>query len=71
MKIDLVSDFNKVQNIGLKKVENNSKNSTECHEVIQQSTVDLQSSTPEAVTYTASGGYRRNLNNKVIENNDV
>lgn len=71
MKIGLDSDISKLQNVSLKKVENNHKNPTECNGGLKESTVDLNSSRPEAVTYTARGGYVRKLNNVATKDNEV
>lgn len=71
MKIDLDSNISKLQNVSPKKITNNDKNLNKFNEVLNESTVDLHNSRPEAVTYSSSGAYRRNLNNMVKNDNDI
>ena len=71
MRIGFGSDFSKVQNIGCEKIENNGKNSTGCNEIFKESTIELYSARPEAVTYTSGGGYKGNLNNNVTKDTNV
>ena len=71
MRIGLVSNFSKVQNVGCGKIENNGGSSTECNEIFKENTVELYSSRSEAVTYTSGGGYKGNLNKNVAKDDEV
>lgn len=71
MRIGLVSNFSKVQNVGCGKIDNNGKNSAGCNEIFKENIIELYSVRPEAVTYTSGGGYKGNLNKNVAKDDEV